>query len=155
MGRRGSADKGYDTLSLCNQSCAGSRLIVAIVLVVTKVAGVVCIIVGRDSHVVRRPTRPPQVLSLPSEEPNTHSITACTTPTTTIDTLNTGTTLSATILPLQPGLRHTTNTCAREIRLLRLHTPQTTQLLVPLLLPLGDQVRVAVVVLQQPVVQLF
>lgn len=89
--------------------------------------------------------------------PQTQSITARTPSTATIDTLNPCTTcaITSTIVPLQRGLRHTTNTRAREIRLLGLHTPQTTQLLITLLLPLGNKVCVCVPVLQQPVVELL
>jgi hypothetical protein len=36
-----------------------------------------------------------------------------------------------------------------------LNTPQTAQLLIALLLPLGDKVAIGVVVLQQPVVELL
>lgn len=50
-------------------------------------------------------------------------------------------------------LRHATNTRRIEIRLLRLNAPQTTKLLIPLLLPLCNEIRIRIAVLQQPVVQ--
>lgn len=50
------------------------------------------------------------------------------------------------LLQLRP--RHPTDTRAVEIRLLGLNTPQTAQLLIPLLLPLCNQRRVGVVVLE-------
>ena len=118
-----------------------------------------------------------------TESSHPKSITASTPPTPTVHTLYTrhlrttsSTTSPATTLhqrptlsslpillllrlrlrPLhQPRLRHPTHTRPTEIRLLRLHTPQTTQLLVPLLLPLRDQRPVRVLVLQQPLVELL
>lgn len=62
--------------------------------------------------------------------------------------------LSPSSSPLQNRLRHPTNTRRTKIRLLGLNTPDTAQLLIPLLLPLSDQRRIRVAVLQQPVVEL-
>jgi len=65
-------------------------------------------------------------LSFPLTQPLTSSITARTTPTPTIDTLDCTTSPAATtLLPisLQRRLRHPTNTRPRKIRLLRLHAP--------------------------------
>lgn len=101
------------------------------------------------------------VTHLPSSHP-THArlfsalVTARTPSTPTIHTLNAAPSRAIPSLlpiPLQPGLGHPTNTSPLEIRLFCLHTPQTTQLLVPLLLPLGDQIPVRVPVLEQPLVQ--
>lgn len=93
-----------------------------------------------------------------------HSITTRTPTTPTVDTLHpTAPSLPTTtirtrlsiLLPPQTPLGHPTYTTPSKIRLLSLHTPQTTQLLIPLLLPLRNQVRIRIPILQQPVVQLF
>lgn len=42
-----------------------------------------------------------------------------------------------------------------KVGLLCLYAPQATKFLVPLLLPLGDQVGVGVAVLEEPIVELF
>lgn len=58
------------------------------------------------------------------------------------------------LLP-QPSLGHATDARSVKVILLGLYAAQTAQLLVALLLPLGDEVRVAVAVLQQPVVEVL
>lgn len=85
---------------------------------------------------------------MPSPRRERSLITRRTTPTPTAHTLD-------ILILLQLRLRHPTDTRRIEIRLLGLYAPQTTQLLVPLPLPLRDQLRVRVPVLQQPVVQLL
>ena len=103
----------------------------------------------------------------------TTSIRTSTPPTTTIHTLYhlpsssscccccpilTITSTSSSNLPLPPlqrRLGHATDTRAAEIRLLGLDALDTAQLLVALLLPLGDQRGVGVVVLDQVLVQWF
>lgn len=89
----------------------------------------------------------------------TTSIAARTPATSTADTLHAGRSVSAVLLtlllPPQLRLRHTTDTAATEVGLLSLHTPETAQLLIPLLLPLGNQLLVRVLVLEQPLVELF
>jgi len=60
------------------------------------------------------------------------------------------------ILPLlQLRLGHPADARRVEVGLLGLHAPQAAQLLVPLLLPLGDEHRVRVAVLEQVLVQLL
>ena len=76
-----------------------------------------------------------------------------TSPTPTAHTLHSSTTFPLSITSLQPRFRHPTDTSGTEIRLLSLHAPQTTQLLIPLLLPFGYQHRIRVPILQQPLVQ--
>jgi len=56
---------------------------------------------------------------------------------------------------LQLRLGHAADARGVEVGLLGLDAAQAAQLLVPLLLPLGDQERVGVVVLEQPVIQGF
>jgi hypothetical protein len=75
-------------------------------------------------------------------------ITTSTTPTPTAHALN-------LLVLLQLLARHAADTRAIEVRLLRLNAPQAAQLLVALLLPFRDQIRVRIAVLQQPVVQLL
>ena len=76
----------------------------------------------------------------------TISITTRTTSTPTVDALH-------LLILLQLLSRHTTNARAVEVRLLGLDTPEAAELLVALLLPLGDEIAVRVSVLQQPVVE--
>lgn len=56
---------------------------------------------------------------------------------------------------LQLGLRHAADARRVEVGLLGLYAAQAAELLVPVLLPLGDQHRVRVPVLEQPLVQLL
>lgn len=51
--------------------------------------------------------------------------------------------------------RYSADACAVEVGLLRLDASKAAKLLVALLLPLGDQHRVRISVLQQPIVQLL
>ncbi len=107
---------------------------------------------------------PSNAANLPSSAPAaTYSIRTGTAPTPTIHTLYhlptssffpfLTTTTTVPLTPLQRRLGHPTDTGTAEVGLLGLDALDTAQLLVALLLPLGDQRRVGVVVLEQVVVQ--
>ncbi len=86
---------------------------------------------------------------LPSYDASSHPSVPTSTPAaSTIHTLH-----LLVLLELLP--RHTADARRIEVRLLGLHASQTTKLLIALLLPLGDEIAVGVVVLQQPVVEGF
>lgn len=51
--------------------------------------------------------------------------------------------------------RYTANACAVEVRLLRLNATEAAKLLITLLLPFGDQIRICVAVLEKPIVKLL
>lgn len=53
----------------------------------------------------------------------------------------------------QLGLRHPTHTRRPKIRLLRLNTFQATQLFIALFLPPRNQIRIRIILLQQPLIQ--
>lgn len=66
----------------------------------------------------------------------------------TADTLN-------RLVLLELRLGHSADTCGIEIRFFRLDTAQATQLLIALLLPLGNQVRIGILVLEQEIIKLL
>jgi len=74
-------------------------------------------------------------------------ITASTPPTSTVHTLHHR-------ALRQLGLRHPTHTRRPKIRLLGLNTFQATQLFIALFLPPRNQIRIRIILLQQPLIQL-